>query len=70
MPNVISGGGGGLFAPMLFPTAPINFGITDAVLPSPMKDVGPAFQSISFAPESGTGSLVSRVKLSALGGLS
>eukprot|EP00547_Thalassionema_nitzschioides_P002497 CAMPEP_0194204436 /NCGR_PEP_ID=MMETSP0156-20130528/3951_1 /TAXON_ID=33649 /ORGANISM="Thalassionema nitzschioides, Strain L26-B" /LENGTH=230 /DNA_ID=CAMNT_0038930445 /DNA_START=198 /DNA_END=887 /DNA_ORIENTATION=+ len=45
------------------------FGITDAI-PSPIKETGPAFQTIDFEPESGTGSLVSRVKLSALGGLS
>lgn len=43
------------------------FGITDGI-PAPIKEVGPAFQTIDFKVESGSGSLVSKVKLSAIGG--
>lgn len=44
------------------------FSITDAI-PAPIKEVGPAFQTINFTPESGTGKLVSKVKVATLGGL-
>ena len=44
------------------------FGITDSI-PAPIKEVGPAFQTINFIPEAGTGRLVSKVKVSTLGGL-
>jgi hypothetical protein len=44
------------------------FSITDAI-PAPVKEVGPAFQTIDFVPETGRGTLVSRVKISTLGGL-
>eukprot|EP00548_Thalassiothrix_antarctica_P000513 CAMPEP_0194135778 /NCGR_PEP_ID=MMETSP0152-20130528/5855_1 /TAXON_ID=1049557 /ORGANISM="Thalassiothrix antarctica, Strain L6-D1" /LENGTH=184 /DNA_ID=CAMNT_0038832169 /DNA_START=255 /DNA_END=809 /DNA_ORIENTATION=- len=43
------------------------FGITDAI-PAPIKEVGPAFQTIDFKVGSSSGSLVSKVKLSAIGG--
>ena len=44
------------------------FSITDAI-PAPLKEVGPAFQTINFVPETGRGTLVSRVKIATLGGL-
>ena len=44
------------------------FGITDAI-PSPVKDVGPAFQTIELDPSLTTGKLVSRVKVATLGGM-
>jgi hypothetical protein len=44
------------------------FAITDAI-PSPIKDVGPAYQTINFEPITGTGTFVSRVKVATLGGL-
>jgi len=43
------------------------FGITDSI-PGSIKEVGPAFQTIDLTAESGLGSLVSKVKLSAIGG--
>jgi len=44
------------------------FQITDAI-PSPIKEVGPAFQSITYSPETpSSGSFVSMVKVSTLGG--
>lgn len=43
------------------------FGITDAI-PSPIKDVGPAIQTIEMN-ENGVGTLVSRVKVATLNGL-
>jgi hypothetical protein len=44
------------------------FDITDA-FPAPIKETGPAFQTITFAPESGTGRFVSKVTVATLGGL-
>jgi len=45
------------------------FAITDAI-PEPLKEVGPASQEIDYNESKGTGSLVSRVKVTALGGMS
>ena len=44
------------------------FGITDAI-PAPIKEVGPAFQTIDYVSESQTGRFVSKVKVATLGGL-
>jgi len=44
------------------------FGITDSI-PAPLKEVGPAFQTINFVPEAGTGQFVSKIKVSTLGGM-
>lgn len=43
------------------------FGITDAI-PAPLKEVGPATQTIDFSAATQTGTLVSRVKVATLGG--
>mmetsp|Transcript_10078 Transcript_10078/g.14795 ORF Transcript_10078/g.14795 Transcript_10078/m.14795 type:complete len:280 (+) Transcript_10078:88-927(+) len=44
------------------------FQITDAI-PAPIKEVGPAFQSITYSPEiPASGSFISKVKVSTLGG--
>ncbi|GKY94296.1 hypothetical protein MPSEU_000395400 [Mayamaea pseudoterrestris] len=42
------------------------FAVTDGI---PLKDIGPAYQTISYDPIAKTGRLVSRVKVSTLGGL-
>ncbi|KAI2513375.1 hypothetical protein MHU86_1146 [Fragilaria crotonensis] len=44
------------------------YGITDSI-PAPLKEIGPAFQTINFVPEARTGQFVSRVKVATLGGL-
>ncbi len=44
------------------------FGITDAI-PAPIKEVGPAFQTIDLPEGSSSGKLVSRVKVATLNGL-
>ena len=44
------------------------FSITDAI-PAPIKEVGPAFQTIDMVSDTGTGTFVSRVKVATLGGL-
>lgn len=44
------------------------FGITDAI-PAPVKEVGPAYQTIDLAEGSNTGKLVSRVKVATLNGM-
>ena len=44
------------------------FSITDNI-PSPIKEVGPAFQNIDFNESTQSGRFVSRVKIAALGGL-
>jgi hypothetical protein len=44
------------------------FGITDSI-PSPIKDVGPAFQTIELDPSLTTGKMVSRVKVATLNGM-
>jgi hypothetical protein len=44
------------------------FSITDAI-PAPIKEVGPAYQTIDMVPDTGTGTFVSRVKVATLGGL-
>jgi hypothetical protein len=44
------------------------FGITDAI-PSPIKDVGPAYQTITIDDTGRKGKLVSRVKVATLGGM-
>jgi len=44
------------------------FGITDAI-PAPVKEVGPALQTIDFSAATNTGTLVSRVKVATLGGV-
>lgn len=43
------------------------FGITDAI-PSPMKEIGPAYQEIDMS-ETQSGTFVSRVKVATLGGM-
>lgn len=43
------------------------FGITDAI-PSPVKDVGPAYQKIEIEENQSTGKLVSQVQVATLGG--
>jgi len=44
------------------------FGITDAI-PAPIKEVGPAYQTIDLTEGSSTGKLVSRVKVATLSGM-
>lgn len=44
------------------------YSITDSI-PAPIKETGPAYQTINFVPESGTGQFVSKVKVATLGGL-
>lgn len=44
------------------------FGITDAI-PAPIKEVGPAYQTIELTEGSSTGKLVSRVKVATLNGI-
>ena len=44
------------------------FGITDAI-PAPIKEVGPAYQTIELPEGSATGKLVSRVKVATLNGM-
>jgi len=44
------------------------FGITDAI-PAPIKEVGPAYQTIELTEGSSTGKLVSRVKVATLNGM-
>lgn len=44
------------------------FGITDAI-PAPIKETGPAYQTISLAEGSSTGKFVSRVKVATLNGI-
>jgi len=44
------------------------FGITDAI-PAPIKEVGPAYQTIDLQEGSSTGKLVSRVKVATLNGM-
>jgi len=44
------------------------FGITDAI-PAPIKEVGPAYQTIDLIEGSSNGKLVSRVKVATLGGI-
>lgn len=48
-------------------TAEEILGFTDAI-PAPLKEVGPAFQYIDWNAASGTGRLVSKVKVATLGG--
>jgi len=44
------------------------FGITDAI-PAPIKETGPAYQTISLTEGSSTGKFVSRVKVATLNGI-
>jgi len=44
------------------------FGITDAI-PAPIKEVGPAYQTIDLTEGSSTGKFVSRVKVATLNGI-
>jgi len=44
------------------------FGITDAI-PAPIKEVGPAYQTIDLTEGSSNGKLVSRVKIATLNGM-
>ena len=44
------------------------FSITDAI-PAPIKEVGPAYQTIELDNGTNSGKLVSRVKVATLGGL-
>merc|ERR1712037_470961 len=43
------------------------FGITDAI-PPPIKEIGPAIQTITIDKGTNSGSLISRVEVSTLGG--
>ena len=44
------------------------FGITDAI-PAPLKEIGPAYQTIDYNEVTQTGKFVSRVKVATLGGM-
>lgn len=44
------------------------FQITDSI-PAPLKDIGPAYQTIQYDPATQSGKLVSRVTIKALGGM-